>query len=141
MSVWMENEPDHYSNGEARRDAAAGNGLVYENISTAACVALILLASPLYLFFDYIGQPFRGLVAAMSMVLLMGVAWILRPLAKNTAFWSTLSLIGIAHVALVVFLPYRGNFRFGFAYFPLFFADAYVCTRLIIYACGARLQD
>ena len=105
-----------------------------------AVVAVILLASPLYFFFDYKGQSFRGLVAAMSAIILMGLPWILRPLTRNSAFWPTFSIIGISHIALVYFLPYTGEYRYGFAYFPLFLVDAYLSARLIIYACGTRLR-
>ena len=127
-------ESDSNHDADMRDDGQ--DAKVYKDISTAACVAVIVAASPLYFYFDYQGKPFRGLVAAMSAVIVIGLPLILRPLTRNSAFWPTLSLIGIAHVALVYFLPYTGDFRFGFAYFPLFFVDAYLSARLIIYACG-----
>ena len=125
--------------GQAMRDGR--RPAPYEDISTAACIAIIVAASPFYFFFDYKSQAFRGLVAAMSALIVMGLPVMLRPLTKNPVFWATLVLIGVAHIALVYFLPYTGNFRYGFAFFPLFFADAYLWARLLIHVCGSRLQD
>jgi hypothetical protein len=114
---------------------------VYENISTVECVVVIALAFPFYLFFDHQGQPFRGLVAGMGFGIVLAIAWILRPLRSHRAFWPSLSLVALAHVALVYFLPYTGDFRFGFALFPIFFLDAYLWARVVIFACGVRLKD
>ena len=110
----------------------------YANVSTADGFVILLLCTPFYFFFVlYDDEPFRGFVAALSAGVIMSLIWLLRPLLRNPAFWATLSVLAVAHIVLVVFLPSTGEFRFGFAFFPLVLADIYLSARLIVYACGA----
>ena len=112
---------------------------VYENISTAECFVILLLCSPFYFFFAYYAdEPFRGFVAALSAGVIISLIWLLRPLRGNPVFWAILSALALAHIMLVFFLPYTGEFRFGFAFFPLVVADIYLSGRFIIAACGVR---
>ena len=110
----------------------------YRNVNTVDIVVIIAISFPFYLYFDWAGEPFRGLVAAMSTACLTGLISVLWPLVRRSRFWWALIFIMSLHVILVYFLPYKGDFRFGFAFLPLFFLDAYLSARFIIYVCGAR---
>jgi len=111
----------------------------YEDPSTAECFAVALLCMPFYFFFKLVeGQPFRGFVAALSAGVVMSVIWLLRPLWRNPVFWASVSGLAVAHVMLVFFLPYAGEFRFGLVFAPLVIVDIYFSARLIIFACGAH---
>ncbi len=115
---------------------------VYRNPSNLEWIAILLLSSPLFFFFDsYEDQPFRGFIAALSLALVLSMILLLWPLRRKVAFWACLAGIALAHIMLVYFLPYTGEFRFGFAAFPIAVMDAYLCARLIIFACGARLEN
>lgn len=111
----------------------------YADVSTAAGFVILLLCTPFYLFFAlYDDEPFRGFVAALSAGVIMSLIWLLRALLRNPVFWGALSALAVAHIILVAFLPYTGEFRFGFALAPIVIADIYLSARLIIYACRAK---
>lgn len=110
-------------------------------ISTAECFVILLLCLPVDIFFTQVkDEPFRGFVAALSTGAIMALIWILRPLRRNPIFWACIGGLCAAHVVLVAALPYTGDFRFGFALFPIVALDIYLSGRLIIFACGARFQ-
>jgi hypothetical protein len=113
----------------------------YEEISTPECFAILGLCLPIFFSFDHFAhEPFRGFVAALSAGVVITLTWVLRPLRTNPLFWAILSAVALAHVALVFFIPYTGDFRFGFALFPVVAADIYFSARLIIFACATKFD-
>ena len=113
----------------------------WRSLSTAEIVVIFLLGSPFYVFFtQFEDEPFKGFVAALSAATIMTVIWMLRPLRRNPIFWACIAALATAHLVLIAALPHTGDFRFGFAFFPLVATDIYLSARLIIFACGARFQ-
>lgn len=113
----------------------------YQDLTWFQIAISIVLGTPLYFFFAQKDQEFRGFFASISLSIILLLAWVLKPLHQRANFWPSLTAIALTHVAIGYFLPYTGRFTFGFTFFPLFFSDAYLSARLIIYLCGARLQD
>jgi hypothetical protein len=112
----------------------------YRDIGILDIIVAAAAGFPFYLFFDWKGEPFRALVAAMSAACLCACVLILWPLVRQAKFWLALAGVGVAHALLVYFLPYRGDFRFGYALFPLFFVDWYASARFIGYVCDAKFS-
>lgn len=114
----------------------------YKEISTAECFIILLLVLPIEVFFySYEHEAFKGFVAAISAGAVIGLIWVLRPLRHHGVFWLCICAAALFHLVILVFLPYSGDFRFGFAFFPVAALDFYVWARLIIWACGARFQS
>lgn len=110
----------------------------YDDVSSADAIIILILCVPFYFAFEYFDQPFRGFVAALSAGVVMSLFRLLRSLSFNPLFWLALFGIAICHAALVYFLPYKGEFRFGFMFFPLVVVDIYLSAKLIIFVCGIR---
>lgn len=109
-----------------------------DDVSAIDGVVILILISPLYFLFAYYGQPFRGFVAALSAGVILSLIRLLRRLILELRFWLLLITIIVLHIVLVYFLPYTGEFRFGFALFPLVVLDIYISARLILFACDGR---
>lgn len=108
----------------------------YCELSVVECVAILVVAFPVdVVFTEFMNQPFRGFIAACSFGVILGLAWMLRPLARMPIFWLCISIAAALHLLIVILLPYTGEFRFGFAFFPLFFVDFYLTAKLIIAVC------
>jgi glucan phosphoethanolaminetransferase (alkaline phosphatase superfamily) len=114
----------------------------YEELSTLGWVAIVLLSAPfLIVFYEYYNEPFRGFVAFTSVAVVLTLIGILRSLMKHLMFWVVLAAIATAHLLLVIFLPYTGEFRFGLALFPLALMDLYICSRILIWVCNKQAND
>ena len=114
----------------------------YRTPSNAEAALILLLCVPVYLFFaNFEDQPFRGFVAGLSAGVVMSLISLLWPLRERPAFWICLTIVAVVHAALVYWLPFTGNFRFGFALFPLVLADIYLSARAIVFLTGARIVD
>ena len=116
-------------------------GKDYCEISTAECFVILLLVLPIDVIFTQVyDQPFRGFVAALSAAVIVGLIWILRPLSGMILFWVCIGAVSLLHFLLVCFLPYTGDFRFGFVLFPVAVADIYGFGRLIVWVCRTRTE-
>jgi hypothetical protein len=112
----------------------------YREPSWPEIAAAIAAGIPLYFIFSFLGEEFRGFVASISTAIIVLLWFALEPLRNERRFLLALAMVAIVHAILVIALPYTGSFRYGFVFFPLFFLDAYVCARFIIYFCGGRLD-
>jgi hypothetical protein len=63
---------------------------------------------------------------------------ILKEITRQRKFWIALTAVTLAHATLVYFMPYTGQFGFGFAFFPLFLIDAYLSAKFIMFVCGVQ---
>jgi len=110
----------------------------YNEISKLDSIVILILCIPVYAFFSYIDQAFRGFVAALSVGVILALTRLFRSLYSKREFWGVLFVISALHAVLVYGLPYTGEFRFGFILFPVVFADLHASAYLIRFACGLR---
>lgn len=109
----------------------------FDQVGAIDGIVILVLSSPFYFFFMYYDQPFRGFIAALSAGVIMSLVWLLRSIANNSKFWLGIFIIVLIHVMLIYFLPYTGEFRFGFVFFPLVFADIVIFGRILLFVCNA----
>jgi hypothetical protein len=124
-----------------RMAGGAEDQSVYRTPSTAEGFLILSLCAPFYLFFAYFDQPFRGFVAGLSAGVVMSLVSLLWRLVRRASFSTCLGITAVAHAALVYWLPYTGEFRFGFALLPLVVADIYLCARAIVFLNGGSAGD
>src|SRR4051794_21664590 len=111
--------------------------MTYDEVSYLDGFIILALSTPFYFFFDYFDQPFRGFIAALSAGVVMSVFRLLRSLSTKPEFWVAICVIAILHIILVSVLPYTGDFRFGFALFPIVVLDIYASARVVLFICGS----
>ena len=68
-------------------------------------VAVGLLTLPVAFVVDHF-YPGRGTPAGVSLVFLIGSVWIFWSLRRKPWFWMTIAAIAIAHVALIIVIPW-----------------------------------
>lgn len=118
----------------------AETGLPYRDIGALDLILIAAFGLPAFLYFLWQGEEVRGLVAGMSLACVAGQVSVLWPLVRNARFWAVLVLVSLFHALLVYLLPpSTAEVRFAYALLPIFFLDWYVCARIIIFACAARL--
>ena len=103
------------------------------DISYTQILISIAIGFPVYLIFQKLGEPFIGFLSASTIACGLVVFFILNKFARSWKFWLAMVFLGSLHAAAIYSLPVRGEFRFGFAYFPIFFIDAYVSSKFIIW--------
>jgi hypothetical protein len=86
-------------------------------------LGIAILTSPLFFLFDSFGKPGNGRAAwfcAMAILIAMKVRWELR---KHIWFWLTMLCIVVAHVPLVLFLPWTSRWIPAVGILPIVVAD------------------
>lgn len=97
-------------------------------------ITVVVLTSPLFFLFDSFGKPGNGRAAwfsAMAILIAMKVRWELR---KHIWFWLTIFCIVLAHVPLVLFVPWTSRWIPAVGILPIVVVDIAIifgCLRLV----------
>jgi hypothetical protein len=108
-------------------------------IGFAWVVAAVLLPFPLYFLFDHFGRPGNGRAAwfcATVIFLAVKFRW---ELHKKKWFWPTVVAIVLAHLPLILYVPWTSNWVPSFLIFPLCLVD-FVVTLILIHQVEKRMK-
>ena len=110
---------------EDRKFAQSDTRMRIAGAITAICL------SPVIFLFAYFGQLARGLAASCALGVIIIVIYVKRRFLQNTAFIVTMSILFLAHFALVMFLPFPpANFP-GFVAVPIAFIDLFLILGVV----------
>ena len=108
--------------------------LSHDSITKKWALLTGICVFPLFVLFDYLGDPGRGqaaCVSAMSVALAVRFVWHLR---KHAWFWAVTVVIVLCHVPLVLFIPWPFKQLAYIALLPMCLLDfciVYALFRLI----------
>ena len=103
--------------------------LFFDTLTRKSALVVALCSLPFFLF-AYLGDPGRGRTAAICAFVIGTTSRAFWDLRKHVWFWITMSILVVAHVPLVLLIPWSSKSYPGMVLLPVALLDF-----AIVYGC------
>jgi hypothetical protein len=95
----------------------------FDRLTYKAAWVAILCGLPFFFFFAYLGDLAKGRAVAGCVGMIVLVVWMRWELSRYVWFWMTITILVLAHVPLVLFVPWSNKNYPGVVLLPVGLLD------------------